>query len=74
MKKTDKCDLLVVDDEPNYRWFLEDYFKQRIPDIKIKVAKDGKEAFSLALKFRPRIIWTCIRMPRMSGFDLTVIN
>jgi two-component system response regulator YesN len=64
------CDLLVVDDEPNYRWSLKDYFKQRMPGIKIKVAKDGKEAYSLALKFRPRIIWTCIRMPHMSGLEL----
>ena len=64
------CDLLVVDDEANYRWLLKDYFKQRIQGIKIKVAKDGEEGYSLALNFRPRIIWTCIRMPRINGLEL----
>lgn len=70
LKKVSKCDLLIVDDEPNFRWSLEDYFKQRIPGIKIKLAKDGEEAYGIALKFRPRIIWTCIRMPLFSGLEL----
>lgn len=65
-----KCDLLIVDDEPSYRWSLEKYFKQRMPGIKIELAKDGEEAYNLALRFRPRIIWTCIKMPRMSGLEL----
>ena len=69
-QNTDKCDLLIVDDEPSFRLFLEDYFKQRIPGIKIKLAEDGEEAYNLALKFRARIIWTCIKMPRKSGLDL----
>lgn len=70
MEKIDKCDLLIVDDEPGYRLFLEDFFKQRMPGVKIKLAKDGEEAYNLALKFKPRIIWTCIKMPRMNGLDL----
>ncbi len=70
MKKINECDLLIVDDEPSIRLFLEDYFKQKMPSIKIKLAEDGEEAYNLALIFRPRIIWTCIRMPRMSGIDL----
>jgi len=68
--KIDKCDLLIVDDEPSYRWFLEQYFRLSIPGVKIKLANDGKEAYNLALKFKPRIIWTCIKMPRMSGLEL----
>jgi len=65
-----KCDLLIVDDEPSYRMLLERYFKQQIPGIKIELAKDGGEAYNLALRFRPRIIWTCIRMPLMNGLEL----
>lgn len=70
MERVHECDVLVVDDEPNFRLFLEDYFKQKMPGIKIKLAEDGVEAYNLALKFRPRIIWTCIRMPRVSGLEL----
>jgi YesN/AraC family two-component response regulator len=70
MEKIDKCDLLIVDDEPGYRLFLEDFFKQRMPGVKIKLAKDGEEAYNLALKFKPRIIWTCIKMPSLDGLKL----
>jgi len=70
IKKMCKCDLLIVDDEPSYRLFLEQVFKQRMSGIKIKLAKDGEEAYDIALKFRPRIIWTCIRMPVFSGLKL----
>jgi len=52
----EKCDLLIVDDEPGFRAMLEDFFKKRILGIEIKVAKDGKEAYNLALKLRPRIM------------------
>jgi CheY-like chemotaxis protein len=70
MEKIEECDLLIVDDEREFRLFLEYFFKNKMPGIRIKLAKDGEEAYNLALKFRPRIIWTCIRMPRMSGFGL----
>jgi len=67
---TDKCDLLIVDDEPSFRLGLEAYFKQKMPDIKIKLAEDGEQAYELVSKFRPRVVWTCIRMPRMNGLTL----
>ena len=70
MEKINECDLLIVDDEPGFRLFLEDYFKQKILGIRIKLAEDGEEAYNLALKFRPRIIWACIKMPRMNGLEL----
>jgi YesN/AraC family two-component response regulator len=67
---TDQCDLLIVDDEPSYRGMLKVYFRLMIPGIKIKLAKDGQEAYDLALTLRPRIIWTCIRMPSINGLEL----
>jgi adenylate cyclase len=70
IKKMGKCDLLIVDDEPSYRLSLEQYFRLNIPGVKIKLAKDGEEAYNLALKFKPRIIWTCIKMPLFSGLEL----
>ena len=38
----DKCDLLIVDDEPNFRPGLEGYFKQKMPGIKTKLAEDER--------------------------------
>ena len=70
MERVNECDLLIVDDKPNFRLFLKDFFVQKIPGIKTKLAEDGIEGYDLALKFSPRIIWTCIRMPRMSGLEL----
>lgn len=70
VQSTDKCDLLIVDDEPNFRLGLEGYFKQKMPGIKIKLAEDGEQACKLVSKFRPRVLWTCIGMPRMSGLKL----
>jgi len=68
--EAERCDLLIVDDEPSIRRFLEVYFRRMIPGIKIQSAKDGEEGYRLALEFRPRIVWTCIRMPRRSGLEL----
>jgi CheY-like chemotaxis protein len=68
--EAERCDLLIVDDEPCIRRFLELYFERMIPGIKIKSAKDGEEGYRLASEFRPRIIWTCIRMPRIGGLEL----
>jgi YesN/AraC family two-component response regulator len=65
-----KYHLLIVDDEESFRLLLEDYFKQEIPGIKIELARDGEEAYNLALKFRLHIIWTCIKMPHMNGLEL----
>jgi len=68
--EAERCDLLIVDDEPGILAFLEVYFKRMIPGIKIKSAKDGEEGYRLALEFRPRIVWTCIRMPCLNGLEL----
>ena len=68
--EAERCDLLIVDDEQSIRRFLEVYFKRMIPGIRIQSAEDGQEGYRLALEFRPRVIWTCIRMPRFNGLQL----
>jgi YesN/AraC family two-component response regulator len=68
--ETERCDLLIVDDEKSIRRLLEVYFKRMIPGIRIQSAEDGQEGYRLALEFRPRVIWTCIRMPRLNGLQL----
>jgi len=64
------CDILVVDDEESFRWLISEEIQKRFPNARLQTAKDGVEGYELALKLRPRIVWTCIRMPRMDGFEM----
>jgi len=64
------CDILVVDDEESFRWLISEEIQKRFPNARLQIAKDGVEGYELALKLRPRIVWTCIRMPRMDGFEM----
>ena len=64
------CDILVVDDEESFRWLISEEIQERFPNARLQIAKDGVEGYELALKFRPRIVWTCIRMPRMDGLEM----
>ena len=66
----DRCDLLIVDDEESFRWLISEEIQERFPNASLQTAKDGVEGYELALKFRPRIVWTCIRMPRMDGLEM----
>ena len=66
----DKCDLLIVDDEESFRWLISEEIQKRFPNARLRVAKDGVEGYESALKFRPRIVWTCIKMPRMDGLTM----
>ena len=64
------CDVLVVDDEESLRWLISQEIRERFPNARLQTAKDGVEGYELALKFRPRIVWTCIKMPRMDGLTM----
>ncbi len=66
----DHCDILVVDDEESLRWLISHEIQERFPIARLQTAKDGVEGYELALKFRTRIVWTCIRMPRMDGLEM----
>lgn len=66
----DKCDLLIVDDEESFRWLISEEIQERFPNARLQTAKDGVEGYEFALKFRPRIVWTCIKMPRMDGLEM----
>jgi len=65
-----KCDLLIVDDEEAFRLLISQEIKERFPNARLQIAKDGLEGYELAFKFRPRIVWTCIRLPRMDGLAM----
>jgi CheY-like chemotaxis protein len=66
----DKCDLLIVDDEESISYFLGESIRKRIPNIRIQSAEDGLKGLEKAKAFRPRIVWTGVRMPRMDGLEM----
>jgi two-component system phosphate regulon response regulator PhoB len=65
-----RCDLLVAEDEENFRWLIGRTIHEAIPDMRVEFAGDGCEALEKVEALRPRILWTCLRMPRMSGLEL----
>lgn len=65
-----KCDILVVDDEESFRLLIPKGIQRRIPNARIMTAADGGHGYELASIFRPHIVWTCIKMPRMDGLEM----
>ena len=59
--------VLVVDDNPDMRSYLERVLSRR---YRVVLAKEGAEALEQAKTVRPDLILTDVMMPRMSGYDL----
>ncbi|MCR8660206.1 response regulator [Paenibacillus endoradicis] len=63
--------LMLVEDEPIIREGLKYYFDwENLHFTKIIEAENGQEGIELALKERPDLIITDIRMPVMNGLDM----
>jgi two-component system sensor histidine kinase/response regulator len=62
--------VLVVDDDQGVRVLHARHLKRMFPDSQVLQASNGKEAFELAKKFRPRFIVTDYSMPGMNGYEL----
>ncbi len=60
--------LLVVDDEPSMREFLEIMLTQ--DGYEVRTAATGEEAFKLYKRETPDLVLTDVKMPGMSGLDL----
>ena len=67
---TNRCNLLIVEDEPSFRDFIGKMTQSRFPKLRIQSAEDGLEGFEKVKAFKPRIVWTCVKLPRMSGLEL----
>lgn len=64
--------LLIVDDEELTRECLANYINWKELDItKIKTASNGLQALSVSKDFSPDILITDIKMPHMSGIELS---
>lgn len=63
--------LLIVDDEQIIRMGIKNSISWEEHGIEVVgSASDGEEAFQLALRYRPDIVLTDLRMPRMDGIAL----
>jgi PAS domain S-box-containing protein len=61
--------VLVVDDDEGVRVLHSRYLKKMYPDAHVMQASNGKEAFALAKRCKPRIIVTDYSMPEMNGYE-----
>jgi two-component system OmpR family response regulator len=60
--------ILVVDDEPSIRQFLE--LGLQYEGFQVKVAEDGILAVNLAQEFRPHVVILDVMMPGINGFEV----
>ncbi|MGY6742056.1 MAG: response regulator [Cecembia sp.] len=60
--------LLIAEDNPSISQVLKELFG---PDFHILLAKDGKEAHTIALEKVPDIIISDVMMPGMNGFEFS---
>ena len=65
-----RCDVLVVEDEPVLVDFIEGMIRWRFPNLSVQSAKDGLEGLEKAKVFKPHIVWTGVKMPRMDGLEM----
>jgi len=66
-----KIKVLIVDDSPTIREYLN-YIISTDNDIKVVgTARDGKEAVELVQQTHPDVVTMDIHMPRMDGYDAT---
>jgi YesN/AraC family two-component response regulator len=65
-----RCDLLIVEDEKSIRDSIGKIIHSRFPNLRIQSAGDGLEGLKKVKAFNPRIVWTCVKMPRMSGLEM----
>lgn len=60
--------ILIAEDEPslreNLQWMLE------LEGFSVQVARDGSEAYAMALKDPPALVLTDVMMPNMDGYGL----
>jgi CheY-like chemotaxis protein len=65
-----KCDVLIVEDEESFRYLIAKIIQDKFPNLRIQSAGDGLEGLEKVKTFKPHIVWTCVKMPRMDGLEM----
>ena len=64
--------ILIIEDSRTYRESLKDILdKDKIPDVIVEEAENGKEAMEKTDSFHPNLIFMDIGLPDESGLQLT---
>lgn len=63
----ENIEVLVVEDSPTQALLLEESLLKN--HLKVKIARDGQEAFEMLPSYRPKVIICDIEMPRMNGYE-----
>lgn len=64
-------DVLIVEDNDEYRQSLQRLLSDRFPAMRISQAADGEQALHLALSRPFDLVFMDIRLPHANGLDLT---
>jgi signal transduction histidine kinase/CheY-like chemotaxis protein len=64
-----ECRVLIVEDEPE-NWLLLQRLLQSA-GFRTRVAEDGAQALEAFAEWRPQFIWMDLRLPVLSGFEVT---
>jgi CheY-like chemotaxis protein len=65
-----RCDVLIVEDEPSFVVLIGEMIRSRFPNLRIQSAEDGIEGLKKVKAFKPCIVWTGVKMPRMDGLEM----
>ena len=62
---TSRPDVLVVDDDPDIRTLLVLVLEEH--ELVVQTARNGREAYELAIELQPRLVLSDLMMPVMRG-------
>jgi CheY-like chemotaxis protein len=65
-----RCDVLVVDDDPDATETLAAFIGTKFPDLRVERVHSGMEGMLAIGKLRPRVVLVDIGMPGMDGLQL----
>lgn len=62
---------LIIEDSYLYRRLLKETLQMKFPEMEVIEAKDGEEALTSITLNPPHLIFMDIKLPRLSGLELT---
>lgn len=72
MHNHDPITILYVEDEDSARELLLATLRRSFPELRFFSAANGRDGVALFRRHNPRIVLTDIRMPKMSGIEMSV--